>query len=650
MNQKYTSILSNYKLKYLKRFEERNKHLSITHERLYDVVSKSLSQLSEPISRDEFISYFNGTYKLPQKTEKINDKLKPQPCKSYISSNQNKQTSLTTEFEGHFVNGINNYHLKYYREAKKQFLLCVENNYRKVNCFKFLGMISLKEKDYTTAIKYFDKEIFLFPKNSLSYLLRATAKIYLQQYDLANIDLQKAKETYLLKDEIAGNYSKKLDGYLSTCYWIDFNKYHPIIESLYYTLSTGKYNSNWEIINGDNINENIYIINPELLKYLPEIDGSIYIKDSSKNSLLSSYVFDNYHQLNENLLDETPFNFVIPHFNKKSKILNSILENLSSIIIDEIIYDYEAALNTAFKNLIQYCDLNDTVSYAFRFRIINKNKCLVIVNELKEINNSINIEHCIKSYCEQIEESNRILHNLCDSSVKIFDSEVEYEISKIESIQETAYSYYDNNTRFSPIDDFISITKKLLEAAEDDFEKQNDDNIIEVLKNNTSKDVLKIISFLTKVTQGNPVYTDLGLKEFESKILIKKDFTIFLVDYNIELKLNPRQKTLYLLFLENPEGIILNNLEDHKDRLKELYSCIRPSASMQDVSRRINNIIDNYNFAERNKIISRIKSVVKKLMRTINPQLANAYYISGDRGYEKYLPIASNIDFVIYEK
>ena len=62
MQEKYVSTLSEYKLNYLRDFEQRNKGLTISHERLFEVVKDSLSQLKEPISENDFISYLDGSH------------------------------------------------------------------------------------------------------------------------------------------------------------------------------------------------------------------------------------------------------------------------------------------------------------------------------------------------------------------------------------------------------------------------------------------------------------------------------------------------------------------------------------------------------------------------------------------------------------
>ena len=53
-----------------------------------------------------------------------------------------------------------------------------------------------------------------------------------------------------------------------------------------------------------------------------------------------------------------------------------------------------------------------------------------------------------------------------------------------------------------------------------------------------------------------------------SRLLITSDYRFFLIDYNNrEVEMSPIHKALYLLFLNNPEGIESKHLSEHRDEL-----------------------------------------------------------------------------------
>ena len=50
-----------------------------------------------------------------------------------------------------------------------------------------------------------------------------------------------------------------------------------------------------------------------------------------------------------------------------------------------------------------------------------------------------------------------------------------------------------------------------------------------------------------------------------SRLLITKDYRLILLDYeNIEVKMEPIHKAVYLLFLNHPEGIRFKELPDYR--------------------------------------------------------------------------------------
>ena len=230
----YVSTLSDYKLNYLRDFEDRNKHLSIEPERLYNAVQKSLSALREPITKLEFISYFNGSHwmevNLPNEHEINNENKSPSLHTTKISppteedvklgtspkethnqvSNSNKTQEFTNE-ESALVAGYEKFVAQRYREAAKEFKKCIDAGYEKALCLEFMGRIELATLNYTKAKSYFDKAIALNPYNCQTYSLRGMTKE--AQGDLEGYirDLEKAKQVYALDHPQAKEHSEEMD-------------------------------------------------------------------------------------------------------------------------------------------------------------------------------------------------------------------------------------------------------------------------------------------------------------------------------------------------------------------------------------------------------------------------------------------------------
>ena len=56
-----------------------------------------------------------------------------------------------------------------------------------------------------------------------------------------------------------------------------------------------------------------------------------------------------------------------------------------------------------------------------------------------------------------------------------------------------------------------------------------------------------------------------------SRLVITADYRFLLVDYHVEVELQPVHKAVYLLFLAHPEGLEFKRLADYREELKSYY-------------------------------------------------------------------------------
>lgn len=129
-----------------------------------------------------------------------------------------------------------------------------------------------------------------------------------------------------------------------------------------------------------------------------------------------------------------------------------------------------------------------------------------------------------------------------------------------------------------------------------------------------------------------------------SRLVITKDYRILLPDYNdIEIKMEPLVKAVYLLFLKHPEGIVFKCLPDYRRELAELYQKIRPLGlneraiqSIEDVTNPLLNSI--------NEKCARIRGA---FVSQFDERLAEHYFIDGYRGKEKMIALPREL--VVWE-
>lgn len=135
------------------------------------------------------------------------------------------------------------------------------------------------------------------------------------------------------------------------------------------------------------------------------------------------------------------------------------------------------------------------------------------------------------------------------------------------------------------------------------------------------------------------IHTDQPLPQ----LFISKNYRISLGDERKEVHMEPLVKSVYLLFLMHPEGIIFKDLTDYREELAQIYNKVRPWGltdralkSIEDVTNPMLNSI--------NEKCARIRTV---FVNMLDSSVAEHYIIKGTRGKAK--KIALPRDLVVWE-
>jgi hypothetical protein len=107
----------------------------------------------------------------------------------------------------------------------------------------------------------------------------------------------------------------------------------------------------------------------------------------------------------------------------------------------------------------------------------------------------------------------------------------------------------------------------------------------------------------------------------------------------LELRLNPKEKALYLLYLNNPDGIQISHLLDYEDDLTKLYISFTNQSEPEVINRAIKNLINPLE-NDINVVMSRIN---KKIKDSVGESLSHYYIIKGERGEKKRINIDREI-------
>ncbi len=125
-----------------------------------------------------------------------------------------------------------------------------------------------------------------------------------------------------------------------------------------------------------------------------------------------------------------------------------------------------------------------------------------------------------------------------------------------------------------------------------------------------------------------------------------RDYTmrIFLTDLgDLELNFNPKEKAIYLFYLNHPEGVHLTSLQDHREEIASYYSRFTTQSEPREIGRSIDRLIDPLD-NDINVVLSRIR---KKLRDAVGNELLHHYMIDGPHGGDKRISL--DREFVGFE-
>lgn len=129
-----------------------------------------------------------------------------------------------------------------------------------------------------------------------------------------------------------------------------------------------------------------------------------------------------------------------------------------------------------------------------------------------------------------------------------------------------------------------------------------------------------------------------------SRLVITKDMRIMLPDYNnMEIKMEPINKAVFLLFLRHPKGIVFKHLPNYRKELANIYQKIKP-LGLNDRALQSIEDVTNPTLNSINEKCARIRG---SFVSQFDDSLARHYYIYGMRGEPKKIDLPR--DLVIWE-
>lgn len=169
---------------------------------------------------------------------------------------------------------------------------------------------------------------------------------------------------------------------------------------------------------------------------------------------------------------------------------------------------------------------------------------------------------------------------------------------------------------------------------------------MELLENRNISPLItnQLFEMMEGIREGMIFRNRMVLKQSPSKLEIRGyTMRLFLVDLgNLELNFNPKERAIYMFYLNHPEGVRLSELQDHEDEIMSYYTRFTgfdEKKIIQDQLKRLLNPLDN----NINEVMSRIKA---KLRDSLGEKMMKPYLIDGSKGENKQISL--DREFVKY--
>lgn len=156
------------------------------------------------------------------------------------------------------------------------------------------------------------------------------------------------------------------------------------------------------------------------------------------------------------------------------------------------------------------------------------------------------------------------------------------------------------------------------------------------LANEVRDRMLKLKETNSLYLLGDMLEKMLRIPQKLSRIVITRDYQIFLQDYNMkEVFMQPLAKSLYILFLNHPEGILFKKLSDYYNELLIIYRDIYIHENEDRARESIRALTDPTN----NSVNVKCALIRAAFLEVIADNLAQNYYVTGKRGKAKKITL-----------
>lgn len=143
----------------------------------------------------------------------------------------------------------------------------------------------------------------------------------------------------------------------------------------------------------------------------------------------------------------------------------------------------------------------------------------------------------------------------------------------------------------------------------------------------------RIAERLSRMTGSTEAEAEKWLPE---KIVVTEDYRILIPDrFDMEIRMRPLVKTVFLLFLRHPEGIRFRELSKYREEMLRLYKAISNRGSLDNMEKSIDRLIDPSD----NSINEKVSVLTETLSRYFPGPGALYYSVRGAAGQVKRISL-----------
>ncbi len=204
------------------------------------------------------------------------------------------------------------------------------------------------------------------------------------------------------------------------------------------------------------------------------------------------------------------------------------------------------------------------------------------------------------------------------SLAKQVKKEIEYEAGHIMCSITTTMADIDLDNPSENADrSFPYEVERLMQEVKDKIEQLRQHGVNEMVLNSLLKPQLKL-----------------------SPLHITYNGRIILPGYNnLEIKMTPLVKAVYLLFLRHPEGIFFKQLPDYREELYKIYSHLTGRISTEAIRQSVEDVTNPC----KNSINEKCARIREAFVREFDDRLAKYYYVTGDWSLPKRIKLSREL-------